>query len=310
MDFRELTYIMAIAKHQNITKAAESLYVGQPTLSKFLIGLEESLGLKLFRRMGHRYVLTYAGERYVEKAAQILQLKSDLDTELADIIKRDAGVLNVAFANMRCTYMLPCTLPAFQGIHPNVKVNIFEGSSDENDHRLLEGQVEVAFYSRPSYANAQIEYEPLWEEEMLICTCRDHPLARFAQPNPASRYPRLDPALLKNELVLQMMPEQRTRQITDDYFREHGLKFENVMYTSNMPAIMELVSVGYGVSFIFESHLRHRPKSLPITCFSFGEPRMASDFVAAYRKGSYLSRYARDYIEIARHALSTSDEVI
>ena len=53
MDFRELTYILAIAKHGNITKAAESLYVGQPTLSKFLISLEDELGLKLFRRVGN-----------------------------------------------------------------------------------------------------------------------------------------------------------------------------------------------------------------------------------------------------------------
>lgn len=304
MDFRDLNYILAIAKHQNITKAAESLYVGQPTLSKFLISLEDSLGVKLFRKAGHKYVLTYAGERYVEKAAQILQMKSDLDTELADIIKRDVGALNVAFANMRCTYMLPCTLPDFQKVHPNVKVNIFEGSSDENDRRLLDGQVEAAFYSKPGLLNPQIEYETLWEEEMLICTCKGHPLGHFAKPNSASRYPRLAPALLKNELVLLMMPDQRTRQIMDDYFRDYGLRYENVMYTSNMPAIMELVSVGYGVSFIFESHLRHRAKNLSIDCFSFGTPRVVSDFVAAYRKGGYISRYARDFIEIARRALS------
>ena len=50
MDFRELSYITAIAKYQNITKAAESLYISQPTLSKFLKALEEDIGLKLFRR--------------------------------------------------------------------------------------------------------------------------------------------------------------------------------------------------------------------------------------------------------------------
>lgn len=48
VDFRELSYVLAIAKYQNITKAAEALYVGQPTLSKFLISLENDLGLKLF----------------------------------------------------------------------------------------------------------------------------------------------------------------------------------------------------------------------------------------------------------------------
>lgn len=98
MDFRELNYILAIEKYQNITKAAESLYISQPTLSKFLITLESNLGQKLFRKLGNRYVLTYAGEQYVKTAKEILRLKSNLDIQLADILKRDVGILNVAFS--------------------------------------------------------------------------------------------------------------------------------------------------------------------------------------------------------------------
>jgi len=73
MEFREFQYVIAIAKYQNITKAAESLYIGQPTLSKFLKNLEDELGVSLFRKAGHKYHLTYVGERYLEKAEQILQ---------------------------------------------------------------------------------------------------------------------------------------------------------------------------------------------------------------------------------------------
>ena len=57
MDFREINYVLAIAKNQNMTKAAESLYVSQPTLSKFLTSLEAEFGLKLFRRVGNKYLL-------------------------------------------------------------------------------------------------------------------------------------------------------------------------------------------------------------------------------------------------------------
>ncbi len=306
MDFRELTYILAIAKHGNITRAAESLYVGQPTLSKFLMSLEAELGLKLFRRVGNRYVPTHAGERYVEKASQILSLKGDLDAEMADIIKRGAGELSVAFASMRCTYMLPCSLPVFHRMHPNVKVTVYEGSSEENDRRLLDGQAEVAFYSKPSELNPQIQYEPLAQEELLICTCKDHPLSRFARENPASAYPKLDLSLLKKEQIIMMRPQQRTRQIMDGILNSQGVTFENVLYTGNLPAIMELVALGYGVSFIHESHLRHRSGSLAINCFSFGEPRTVSDFVAATRKGSYISRYTQDYIEIVKQLVTDS----
>ncbi len=307
MNFRELNYILAIARHQSITKAAESLYVSQPTLSKFLIALERDLGLKLFRRIGHKYLPTYAGERYVDKANQILRLKADLDAELADIIKRDVGVLNVALPRMRCSYLLPNILPAFKAVLPNVKVNVYEGNSAENDLRLLDGEVDVAFYSKPPVTNPLIEYEPLWQEEMLLCLRRGHPAGRFARPNPASRYLKLDPALLKDEILLQVMPEQRTRQIADDYLRERSLLFRNVMYTSNIPAIMELVAVGYGISFIFESNLQHRVGQSPIDRYSFGEPRTVSNFVAAYRNGSYLPAYAREFIEITRRQFDADE---
>ena len=303
VDFRTLNYVIAIAKHQNITKAAETLYVGQPTLSKFLMTLEQDLGVKLFRRLGNKYMLTYAGERYVEKAAQILSLKNDLDAEMADILKQDVGVLNVAFANMRCSYMLPATLPAFRAGHPNVKVNVFEGTSDQNDRRLLEGQVDVAFYTYPGEENPLIEYHTLASEELLICTCRNHPLAAKAVSNGHSPYPKLELNMLKDELVLLMRPEQRTRQIVDTILHEKRIHFDNILYTSNIQAIMGLVSSGYGVSFVFDSHLRHRIDDTPIDCYSFGNPCTRYDFVAATRKRSYLSRYVEDFIEIVRQAV-------
>ena len=301
MDFRELSYVMAIAQHRNITRAAEALFVSQPTLSKFLKTLEDDLGQKLFRKLGNKYVLTYAGERYVEKAGQILQLKTDLDLELADIIKKDVGVLKIAFPTMRCTYMLPCTLPAFQQKYPYVRVKICEGHSSDLDDKILSGEAEIAFYTQPSgNLNPALDYAVLGEEELLLCTAKNHPVGRFAKPNPASRYPRLDVSLLKNDRIIMMQPSQRTGQIVNDYLHHRGIHFENVIHTSNMPAIIELVAAGYGAAFIFEPHLQHHPMAASVDCYSFGEPRMVSNFVAAYRMGSYLPTYAKDFIELAR----------
>ena len=77
MDFKDLSYVIAIAKTQNITKAADMLYVTQPTLTKFLQNLEREMGQKLLKKLGNRFVLTYAGERYVAKATKILNLKKE-----------------------------------------------------------------------------------------------------------------------------------------------------------------------------------------------------------------------------------------
>lgn len=301
MDFRDLNYVLAIARHQNITRAAESLYISQPTLSKFLIALEHELGLKLFTRVGNRYTPTYAGRRYVERAEEILRLKGQLDAELADIVKKDIGELNVAFPTMRCTYMLPAVLPAFQARYPNIAVHIHEGSSSQLEQLILDLSVEVAFFTEPpGLGNPQITYEVLGMEELLICTCRDHPLGRFAKPNPASRYPRLPLEVLQSERLLLMQDDQRTGQIMKGYLQQPGLVWNNVLRTRNLPAIIDLVAEGYGVSFIFDSHLRHHAHGKRLECYSFGEPRAVSNFVAASRRGSYLPAYARGFIEIVR----------
>ena len=301
MGFREFQYVIAIAKYQNITKAAESLYIGQPTLSKFLKNLEDELGVSLFRKAGHKYHLTYVGERYLEKAEQILQLKSDLDAELADIVKRNVGVLRLGFPTMRCTYMLPAILPAFQEMYPNVKIQIVEGPSAELDKKLLNMEVDLAFYNqRFGDTNPLIQTKILGEEELLICVKKGHPMERFAQPNPASKCPRLDVRLLQNETILLMLKNQRTRQIIDQYLHQQGVVFENILHTSNIPAIMELISVGYGVSFLFEPHILQHNFKNPISCFSFGEPRTTSALVVATRKNSYLPSFANDYIELAK----------
>ena len=300
MDLRTLKYIAAIADYGNLTKAAEALYVGQPTLSKSLAAIEDDLGLRLFRRVGRSYIPTYAGERFIEKAREMLRLSDSLEAEMSDILNQNEGELNIAFANMRCSYMLPLALPAFQRQYPNVKVNVFEGSSDQNDRRLLEGQIEVAFYTQPSAPNGLIETLPLAREELLICAPAHHPIGRFARDNPGGRYPRLELAHLRDELILMMRPEQRTRQIVDSLLREHDLHFDRVLYTSNIQAIIGLVAAGYGLSFIFDSHLKHSGDMRAIDCYSIGHARAVYDFVAARRKGAYLSRYGKAFIETVK----------
>ena len=293
MDFRELQFITAIARHQNITKAAEALYITQPALSKFLASLENELGLKLFDRVDRKYIPTYAGGRYLEYARTILDTKASLDSELADIIKRDVGVLNIGLPNMRCAYMLPKTLPAFNAKYPNVKVNIFEGTSAVIDNRLLDEDIDLAFYSKPHEQNPHIDYETLAREELRVCVCRGHPVRASAKNG------HIELASLRDERLILLSPEQRTGQISRYWLKKAEIDLSNSITTNNMPAVISLTELGWGVSFVFESHLKWHSPVPEIDTYSFGDGRVMSDFVAAYRKGSYLSSYAREFISVA-----------
>ena len=87
LDFKELEYFVSVAKHKNITRASQELYISQPSLSKYIKKLEDTLGTPLFNRVGHTFTLTYAGERYLENAQDILNIKSKINAEMNDICR-------------------------------------------------------------------------------------------------------------------------------------------------------------------------------------------------------------------------------
>ena len=299
MDFKDLSYVLAIAKYQNITKAAESLYITQPTLTKFLQGLERDLGQKLFKRLGNRYVLTYAGERYTAKAGEILNLKKELDLEMGDIIRNNAGSLKIAFPTMRGTYMLPCTLPIFNSLYPNVKLDILEAHSSQLEGMLQNGDADLAFFNLP-VKSPNIDYEIISHEEVVLVLSSSHPLAHAGIRRENCRYPWMDLNQMKNEPLIMQIPGQRTRQTVDTLFKNYDFEPNIKLQPSNISAEVELAARGYGACFVTETHLKHLSPGKKLACFSVGNPCTTVDFVAAYRKGSYLPYHAKEYIKIVK----------
>ena len=82
---KELAYVIAVAEKGNVSKAAESLFISQPSLSRFIKDLENRLGVTLFQRINNRLILTYAGEKYVETAKKITELYARLEQELSGV---------------------------------------------------------------------------------------------------------------------------------------------------------------------------------------------------------------------------------
>ncbi|MDR0876418.1 MAG: LysR family transcriptional regulator [Treponema sp.] len=299
MDFRELQYIVSIAKHQNITRASEEVFVTQPTLSKFVQTLENYLGQPIFRRLGNKFLLTYAGERYVEKAKLMLGIKRELEQELADIMKENIGELKIAFPIMRGTYMLPHTLPEFSKEFPRVKITVKEANSSALEAMILEGEIDIAFFTLP-IKHQDITYEVIKDEEVVLVMNASHPLAGNGIEKTDCNYPWFDITQLKGETLILQRFDQRTRYITDKVIHDANVVPKVSLEIHNILASVELASGGYGITFVTETHLRHMHLSEKPACFSFGNPKTMTCFVAAYRSGIYLPHYAQRYIQIVR----------
>ncbi len=299
MDFREITYILAIAKYQSLSKAADSLYVSQPTLTKFLQKQEKELGQPLFRRLGNRFLLTYAGERYVTEAKRILEIKESLDKELLDIKKDSIGVLKVGIPLMRSPRIIPRVLPPFQKLFPNVEVSLIEEDSATLESKVHDGEIDVAFFSL-SHMSSDLEYELIGQEELLLALSVDNPLCASAVKRENRRYPYLDLKLAENESFILAGNLQHMGDIAMRIFQNEGIKPRVVLRTRNRLTALELTAQGYGCTFTMASNLAFTLFRDRINCYSVGQSIQKVDFVAAYRQGIYIPNYLRCFITLIR----------
>lgn len=221
MDFKELTYVLVLARHQSVTKAAQELYLTQPALTRFLQRLETSVGQPLFTRSGNRLIPTYAGEKYIERAQEILLLKKQLDAEMQDIVQVHRGQLRIGLSIFRSFSLLPNVLPEFTRKYPHVKILVEENDPAFLEEALCRGELDLAFFSLPT-RRKEIVTETIRTEELVLLLPPQDPLASQAQRRPGSRYPWLDLGWVKERPFILQKKDQRTRQITDRLFHDYA----------------------------------------------------------------------------------------
>lgn len=299
MDFRSLEYVIAVAREGTIVEAARSLYISQPSLTKYLHNLEAQLGVALFYRSGRKYWLTYAGERYVDIARKILDLKNQLDRELTEIVKNDVGLLRVAFPLVRGSYILPSVLPAFKKLYPRVKVSVIEADSLNLEHMLLQGEVDLAFFSR-AVENPRLRHEAIAVEEYVLILAKNHPLVKAGTQSDRTRYPWIDVERLSEEDFIMLSGSQSSKSIMENVFRAHRIQPNIALTLRNISTVVQMVNAGYGYSFVLESHVLNLPREQQPQCLSIGPKGIRMTSAAVFRNDGYHPQYEQDFIRLVR----------
>ena len=228
MTTRELLYIKTIADEKSMTRAAQKLFVTQPSLSHCVMTLEQQLGTRLFTRTAGGLVLTYAGEKYYRMACEVLRVYAAFESEINEERALSQGRVTVGITNYLATAHLPRMLPAFHREHPGIEVRICEETTDQVERSLLSGRLDFAIlHTGPDdglTGNPSLDFEALGRDPFLIAAPHDERFAALAVQRPDAPHPELDPALLGGEPFLMVSPGQRIRQITDRVLAEAGVK--------------------------------------------------------------------------------------
>lgn len=253
MTSRELLYVKTVAQAGTISKAAQQLFVAQPSLSQSIQRIEEALGVQLFNRTASGLTLTYAGERYCQMASQILKIYGDFEAEVSEISNLKTGRVHLGITNHLGVVVMSQILPEFHQLYPGIQVSVSEENTATLEQKLLTGELDFAIMHAPAPTNSQplIQYDALKDDPFVIVLSRDHPLNARAVKDPHAPYPVLDLALLREEPFIMLHRQQRIRQIADAALKRAGLAQPKVLLTlRNYETAQALAARGLGITLL------------------------------------------------------------
>ena len=282
MDTKQIQYILKVAECQNITRAAEQLFVSQPALSHFISKAEEELGAKIFNRGTTPLTLTQAGERYVKTAKMILSLQESLKQEIENLKDCRSGEITLGLSDMRATTMLPFILPEFRRLYPNVTIRTVESSSKEVENNVRNGVVEIGIIPLYDYGQ-DLSSSVLYDEELLLVSFAALPSNHGESRNWVS----IGDMTGRDFILLNR--GNRIRRAVEAIFLEHGVKPRSIVESCNNMTVYMMAAAGGGLAIVPDSVVRiMNPMRIP-RVYSIGKGGFHWNIGAIWRQDMVLS---------------------
>lgn len=303
MTERELLYVKTIADEQSISKAAEKLFLSQPSLSKCIQKIEDSLGTKLFKRTNTGLVLTFSGERYYQVATQIMRIYNDFEIEVSDINCSKKGRITFGITIYLATLLLPEILPLFKQQYPNIEVIIIEKTTAELEKSLSSGELDFAIMHTPPFYeisnNLNVDFHSIYKDPFLLATKEGHPLGQYAVKSENSIYPQIDVALFANEPFIMLSRWQRIRQVSNLILEKANINPFVVLTTKSYETARRLACEGIGVTFVPEQYLQIFPGIYKQDYYSIDEVYTPYwNLCVAVQKKVYISKATQVFIKM------------
>ncbi|WP_430534383.1 LysR family transcriptional regulator [Listeria rocourtiae] len=283
MEFRVLKYFLAVAREKNISKAAKSLHLSQPTLSKQLKELEEELGVMLFERGNREISLTEEGVFLLSKASEILSLveKTTLNLQKEEIV---AGEVYIGGGETRAMSLIAKIAKRMVEQYPNIKIRLFSGNADDVmaklDNGLLDFGVIVNPANKQKYDHIALPQIDVWG----LLVRRDHFLAHKKVVLPADL---IDIPLLisQQSLVSQQISEWFGKSLEE----LHIVGSYNLLYNASL-----MVEQGVGVAFCIDGIINTVGTDL---IFVPLKPKLEASLSMIWKKNHPMSIAATKFLE-------------
>ncbi|AMP06856.1 transcriptional regulator CynR [Collimonas pratensis] len=293
MLLRHIRYLLAVVEQGNFTRAAETLYVSQPTLSQQIRQLEETLGAQLLDRSGRVVRATDAGEAYIAYARRALRELEAGQRAIHDVRDLVRGTLRLAMTPSLTSYLAGPLIARFNASYPGITLQVIEKTLDAIETALAADQVDLGL-AFSQVRSTEINSQPLFDEKLCAVVGLAHPLAQRATATLAAAV--LTAGELGRQSLALLSSDFATRSFVDAYLQQQGIAPKIAVEANTISAIVEIVCRGGLVTILPEAIAREHPGLQEIQL----DPALPHRTVSLLRrKDGYQSAAARAFAELA-----------
>ena len=288
--FRQLQIFEAVVRNASFTKAADELFLAQPTISLQMKKLAQVLGLPLIEQEGRDVRVTDAGQDLFAACQEVIRVFENLETQVADHKGLRRGKLRLGVVTT-AKYIAPELLAAFGERYPGIQFAMKVSNRDEIIQRIQGNEDDLYVMGQVPDDEVEVEAIPFAPNPLAVMAQHGHPLARRPPPLPL--------AAIVEEPLLAREPGSGTRHAYLRLFAEKGLKPNIVMELGSNEAIKHSVASGLGISILSVHSLALEGAGGPIQILDVeGFPILRKWYLVRPR-GKRLSLTAQKFLEFS-----------
>lgn len=266
MKLREYEYLIAIEREGNMTRAAQSLYVSQPSLSRLLASVENELGVQLFEQRGRSMTPTIAGQVYLENAHRIVAMNEQLRHNIRQAAyKRE---ITLAYPMIYSGYITGSVLPALYRDHPEICIRGCIVPQHRIAERLLRQDWPLALGIIADESAQLLTARRIGQQEMVLAVPKGHALESVAKPREGYMFPFICADHLVHTPFLLPLPTSHSGRFAERYFHAHGITPTVVLNSPMTEPLFHSVAAGAGAAILPSIPLRHMQLEGKITYLS------------------------------------------
>ncbi|ACK71711.1 transcriptional regulator, LysR family [Gloeothece citriformis PCC 7424] len=274
----------ATARHGSFTKAAEELYITQPTVSSQVKQLTKAIGLPLFEQIGKRLYLTEAGKELLNTCQDVFDRLDNFEMKIADLKGTKQGTLRLGVITTT-KYFVPRLLGEFCEHYPGIDISLQVTNHQQLHQRMLNNEDDLYILSQLP-EDVELHSEAFLENPLVVIARKDHPLAK------KSRIPITD---LNGEPFIMRETGSGTRHAALKLFNQHKVSVKVRLELGSNEAIKQAIAGGLGISVLSKHTLSCASNEL--TILDVDHFPIERWWYVGYLSGKQLSVIARTFLQ-------------